>query len=615
MSDTLSARRMLEEPDFLKALDEAAAGSGKNRQQALQYARKCLREIEATPRTSWLRPAAKLARFIYTRSYEARLDINLEQIERLRTLSQEHLIVFLWSHKSHMDSFVFLLSLYENRFKPLPLIFAGVNMNFLGFGALARRVGAIFLRRSFADDAIYKLVFKRYIDFLIQHKRPLSWSIEGTRSRTGKLSPPKLGVLNWVYEACEREQMKDVLFVPVSIAFDRIAEIDDYVAMQKGLPKRKESLKWFIDYIFGQRSPYGKVYVRYGEPLPLKDVSLSNDTSREHVGITDGPTPEATQRIEVTRLAFEVCRRIEQITPIKSTDVLTMVLLGTNGRALTGQEVAEQAKAIADLLEQRNLPRATGFALNNQAEVDAALLALLTSGLIESYSETPIPVYYIPDDQLLAAAYYRNTVNHYFMRAALGEMGLAMCTQDIEQPSEASLRRHVKALRNLYKFEFFYKPSSEFWQDILDETNARYPGWQDGESSIEKHLQTHPPRFAHAILRSFTEAYLILAVALLELGDEPMNNEKQFLQHLLQRGEQMRLRQSISCESSISQDLFTNGLRMAAHRGILQGDAALPDARREFYAQVWAALEAINRLQTCYDQAWFSPAPESLPLA
>ena len=208
------ASTIFNEAEFQAELQQAATESGKTDKQAQRYARKCLKEIEATPRESWLRPVSKLARFIYTRSYEAELDINLDKLDELRELSRDHLLLFLWSHKSHMDYFVFLLSLYDNKFRPMPLIFAGINMNFLGFGAMARRVGAIFLRRSFHEDPIYKLVFRRYIDYLIRNQLPLSWSIEGTRSRTGKLSPPKLGVLNWVVEACHREQMKDVLLVP-----------------------------------------------------------------------------------------------------------------------------------------------------------------------------------------------------------------------------------------------------------------------------------------------------------------------------------------------------------------------------------------------------------------
>ena len=599
MTSGAGALEIFSDPCFEEELQLAAREADRTPQQARAYARKCLQEIEATPSESWLRPASKLARFIYTRSYEAKLDINLDKLEELRALSQDKVLLFLWSHKSHMDSFVFLLSLYENNFRPLPLIFAGINMNFLGFGALARRVGAIFLRRTFQEDPIYKLVFRRYIDFLIRHRSPLSWSIEGTRSRTGKLSPPKLGVLNWVVESCQREQVKDVLLVPVSIAFDRIAEIDDYVAIQSGLPKRKESLRWFFNYIFGMQKAYGKVYVRYGDPVAL-DENLDMSTDRT-------TTDHSRQRFEINRMAFDICTRIEQITPIKSADVLSMVLLGANRRALTIGEMHGQSAQISNLIEKRALPAASGFSLNNEAQVSAAVTALEQSGLVKSFDQAKPPVYYIPGDQRLAAAYYRNTITHYFLHAALGEIGLAMCASDIDLPGLASLQNHVATLRDLYKFEFFYKPRDDFWQDVLYETEQRYPDWASGEHSIQKLLREKPPCFGHAILRSITEAYLIIAVALVELEDRPVHDQKMFTGQLLAQGRQMLLRRTISCESSVSQDLFANGLRLAGHQGLLDGRGSDLVTRRTTFAEsVVSALSAINLLQRIYDEAWFS---------
>jgi len=598
MTINSEASVILRDPAFLAELQVAANASGKTREKAEIYARKCLNEIEATPREAWLRPMARLARFIYTRSYEAELDINLDKLEELRALSQDHLLLFLWSHKSHMDSFVFLLSLYQNNFRPLPLIFAGINMNFLGFGALARRVGAIFLRRTFQEDPIYKLVFRRYIDYLIRKRMPLSWSIEGTRSRTGKLSPPKLGLLNWVVESCQREQTQKVLLVPVSIAFDRIAEIDDYVALQSGMPKRKESLGWFFNYIFGMRQPYGKVYVRYGDPVALEHPAAVPPGA---------PVQDTLPHVDVTRMALEVCTRIEQITPIKSADVLAMVLLGANQRALTASEMHLQAAGIVDLIRDHQLPAASGFSLNSEAQVSAAVLALERSGLVKVFDKAQAPVFYIPGGKRLAAAYYRNTITHYFLHAALGEIGLAMCAADIVLPNVEVLHRNVTALRELYKFEFFYKPAAEFWGEVLYETGRRYPDWDSGELSIQKQLRDKPPRFGHAIMRSITEAYLIMAVALMELEDRPVHDPKKFTRQLLDQGQQMLLRRTISCESSVSQDLFTNGLRLADHLGLLDGRSAdLVSARAAFAESVVAALSAINLLQRAYDEAWFA---------
>ena len=141
----------------------------------------------------------------------------------------------------------------------------------LGTTLPGRMGGAFFLRRSFREDDIYKLVLRHFIDYLVRKRAPLSWSIEGTRSRTGKLMPPKLGLLQWVVDACQRASAEDALLVPVSISYDQIPEIDDYIAMQRGLVKQKESLKWFVDYIAGMKARYGKVYVRFAEPIALSD--------------------------------------------------------------------------------------------------------------------------------------------------------------------------------------------------------------------------------------------------------------------------------------------------------------------------------------------------------
>ena len=597
MNTGTDASPILRDPGFLEELQRAAEASGKTLEQAQKYAHKCLHEIEATPRDSWLHPAAKLARFIYTRSYERQLDINLEALEELRELSKDHLLLFLWSHKSHMDSFVFLLSLYENRFRPLPLIFAGINMNFLGFGSLARRVGAIFLRRTFAEDPIYKLVFRTYIDQLIRNKTPLSWSIEGTRSRTGKLSPPKLGILNWVVESCHKEQVEKVLLVPVSIAFDRIAEIDDYVAIQRGEPKRKESLGWFFNYIFGMKQPYGKVYVRFAKPLALGEAtSLSPD-------MTSGADARSSV---VTRMGFEVCTRIEQVTPIKSADVLTMVLLGANGRALTASEIYRQATDIAAEVRQRGLPAASGFSLDSEEQVSAAVLALQGSGLVRGFDKASETVYYIPREKRLAAAYYRNTITHFFLGAALAETGLASCTMDIEAPGAALLEREVLGLRDLYKFEFFYKPTAEFLAEVQEVAEQRYPNWSSGERSLQTLLREQPPRFGHAILRSITESYLVIAATLLELEAAPVHDRKKFTARLMAQGEQMLLRRTITCESSVSQDMFATGLRLAEHLNLLHAGGDLRPAREAFAERVVKALSAINLLQRSYDAAWFA---------
>lgn len=592
------AYTLLEEPGFLDELAQVTGSEGKGLEKNQAYARKCLTEMAATPKTSWLAPASRLARFIYTRRYHPELDIDPAELERIRELSRDNLMLFMWSHKSHMDSFVFLLSLYDNQFKPLPLVFAGINMNFAGFGSLARRVGAIFLRRNFQEDPVYKLVFRHYIDYLIANRLPLTWSIEGTRSRTGKLSPPKLGILNWVLEACERQQMKAVKLVPVSIAFDRIAEVDDYVALQRGLPKRRESLLWFVQYIFGTKEPQGKIYLRFAEPFGLDDVP--NGAQEE---TPDGPPSKAM------RLAFEVCTRIEQVTPIKAADVLTMVLLAANNRALSIREIFEQAGQIVQMTHDRELPTAKGLDLADEEKVAAALLSVQRSKLLQVFSKGSVPVYYIPENQHLAAAYYRNTITHHFLDAGLGEMALALSVDDVEYTGATEVGQRVAQLRNYFKFDLFFRPQEELLQKVVSELHTRYPQWDKRSTSIPSQLRQAPPRFGHAIFRSLAEAYYILAVTLRSMESAPIPERKAFTEQLLQRGREMLLRKQVSDESALSKDFFDTALRLAKHRKLLATDGGDLAERRELFArEALDILRAINLLQAAYDAAWFPPA-------
>ena len=50
MMPTTGAGAMFQDSAFLSELEQAAGASGKNPEQALKYARKCLYEIEATPK-------------------------------------------------------------------------------------------------------------------------------------------------------------------------------------------------------------------------------------------------------------------------------------------------------------------------------------------------------------------------------------------------------------------------------------------------------------------------------------------------------------------------------------------------------------------------------------
>ena len=73
---------------------------------------------------------------------------------------------------------------------------------------------------------------------MLEKRFNLSWSIEGTRSRTGKMLPPRLGLLSYAADAYRQGRVDDIALLPVSITFDQLHEIAEYAEYARGASKK-----------------------------------------------------------------------------------------------------------------------------------------------------------------------------------------------------------------------------------------------------------------------------------------------------------------------------------------------------------------------------------------
>jgi glycerol-3-phosphate O-acyltransferase len=64
---------------------------------------------------------------------------------------------------------------------------SGDNLNLPVIGAILRRAGAFFIRRSFGGDKLYTALFDAYVIGLLRLGVCLECFIEGGRSRSGKV--------------------------------------------------------------------------------------------------------------------------------------------------------------------------------------------------------------------------------------------------------------------------------------------------------------------------------------------------------------------------------------------------------------------------------------------
>ena len=179
----------LENQAFLQELQSIAEDTGRPFAGIRSEAAADLDEMRGVRNRFIVWLFARLSRYLCRRGYHADYYHDVSELEQVRRLAARQSVVYLVTHKTYLDFFVLYDFLYRNRIAP-PYIFGGVNMAFAGFGSIARRAGGIFIRRAFADDAVYKAVLRRYIQDLIGEGCSFSWAIEGTgRAPVNSLHP------------------------------------------------------------------------------------------------------------------------------------------------------------------------------------------------------------------------------------------------------------------------------------------------------------------------------------------------------------------------------------------------------------------------------------------
>lgn len=593
---------ILARPAFRGGVARLARQTGADEAKVARRAAGYLHEIAATHSTYVIDLLAHVIHYLYRRGYEEGLRYDRERLERIYAQAQRHPVVFLPSHKSNLDHLVLQYALHENGHPPNHTA-GGINMNFFPVGPLVRRSGVFFIRRTFKDNPVYKFVLRQYVDYLIEKRFPLEWYVEGGRSRSGKLLPPRFGMLAWVVDAFRRGKSDDVLLVPVSIAYDQIQDVSDYVAEQRGAAKQRESFGWFLGVVRALRRRYGRIHLGFGEPLSLAET-LGPATA---AAVASDPEDEV-HGLDLQKLAFEVCVRINRVTPITPTSLVTLALLGSLEKALTVDEIVAALKNILVYVRRRGLPTTGALDLDNAAGVQRTVDGLVENGVVACFAEGPEAVYMIGTDQHLTAAYYRNTIIHFFVNGAIVELALLRAGDPRRREDEdgqgaaALFLDEAFRLRDLLKFEFFFADKETFRREIGDELALHAPGWEAelearDSAAAQEILRRVRPFNAHRILRPFLEAYAVVADALVQEPAGAKVDEKALLARCLSRGRQYLLQRRIRSTESVSKVLFETALKLARNRGLLDPAAAdVAERRRRFAEEIRDVLRRIDAI-------------------
>jgi len=572
-SDAREVTELLTSADFRAAVERLAHDSGQPPNEALAETATYLREMSAEHNRFvtelWQRLSAWMMR-----GYDAIIDE--DALAQLRRLDRWHSLIFLISHRSYLDEFVLPPSLFNAGFSPTYGL-AGANLNFFPLGTIARRTGIVHVRRATAGEPVYRFALRAFVGQLVKNRSNLIWSIEGGRSRTGKLRPPRYGLLRYVADAVESVDATEALIVPVSIVYDQLPvhEIGKMASESQGIGKHPENMRWLIGYARGLKAQLGRVYLDFGEPLDLSKR------------LADLQTDESAARYRVERVAIDVCHRINQATPVTPTAAVCVTLLAVN-RALTLDEVLATVKPLASYLTHRQWPVAGGANLTDRSTVRRALQELVRSGVLSCYSGGNETVWDIGPDQHLVAAVYRNSAVHVLLVRAIAELALFATTQRESDDHRVAWEQALR-LRELLKFDFFFAQREEFAEALWAEVTIMARGLRPSKDDVtpetaRKWLEQARPLVAHLVLRPFIDAYRVVAEQLANADPREEFDDERFIGECLRVARQLALQRHLASDESVSGEMCRTALKLARHRDLVTSGAPGLAARRAGFA-------------------------------
>lgn len=589
-TDTPEVSAVLSDRSFVSEADELADRLGRSRDDVMAEATVGLREMAAT-HSSWVEQGwARLGRWML-RGYDIRPDE--EGFHNLRELDRKHSLLFLISHRSYLDEWAFPGTLEASGIRPC-FGFAGANLDFFPLGTIARRTGIVHVRRATTGTPIYRLALRHFVARMISDGSNVIWSIEGGRSRTGKLRPPRYGLLRYVADAVESAGTREAMVVPISIVYDQLPdhEVGRMAEEVGGGSKSPEDVRWFAGYLRGLRRRLGGIYIDVGEPFGL----------RERLTELRAADPEATNIVE--RVALDVCHRINRATPVTPTAAVCVALLAAD-RALTLDETVATVHPLARHLESRGWAVAGGADLTDRGTVRRALGELTNSGVLTSFSGGHEPVWGIAEEQHIVASVYRNSAVHALLGRGVAELAVqAVASGDRREGAPAgSLPSEALRLRELLKFDFFFADREGFVSEIEAEVglmaSSTAPVVELTSDEAGAILRRTDLRVAHLTLRPYLEAYSVVADELAAAEPGPPIDEAEFLPWCLRVARQQVMQRRLASWESVSSEMLSTALRLARHRGLLEAsdtaegpDSAELSRRRAAFAEDVRATRA-----------------------
>ena len=441
-------RQVLESHEVRELIVREAAATNRPPEEVLAKVARTFDRIAARFSFPFVRFAGWFCFQIWNRIYSG-IDVREEDLERIRSALRDGTPILVPCHRSHLD-YLLISSLLLSKDIVIPHIVAGDNLAFFPFGPFMRRCGAFFIKRSFQGDRIFPVVFERYLRELVRMEVPVEFFIEGGRSRTGKLLPPKVGVLGMIMNAAANaREGRAVTFLPIYVGYEQIAEERVYARELAGASKEKESVGQLARAASVIRERYGKVYLRVGEPIRADSLGSAAEWNAKS---------RAERDEALLGLGERILHRINGEAVLLPTSLVALAVLAHPRRGVRREELKARVERLRAFLQVAGVKE--GRAVSHvDGILDEAISRFRSGRMLTEVREGGDVVYIVQPDRRITLDYYKNAVMHAFAPAAYFAGAVRALGHDEIDLHEVT--RLLTVQQFLLRYEFILDPDAD----------------------------------------------------------------------------------------------------------------------------------------------------------
>jgi glycerol-3-phosphate O-acyltransferase len=603
-------RLVLQSPSIRDFIKQEAALTGQSEGRILTRLGRIYDRMAARFSFTMVLIGEAAVRFLWNRIYSG-VDVRASDFDNVRKALRRGTPIIVPCHRSHLDYLLLSTILFEHDIA-IPHVVAGMNLSFWPLGAIFRRLGAFFIKRTFRGDRLFPPVFSAYVEQLVRDGFPIEFFIEGGRSRTGKLLQPKLGVLGMIMNAAAvaRRDDFDVTLLPVSINYEQIAEEGAYVRELAGEKKKDETLRDVASATKVLRTRYGRVYLRFGDPISANSLFDELPKPWNQLG------REKHQEI-LEEIGERILHCINRQVVALPTSLVAAAFLAQIRRGIRRDALLARVERFRAFLERDGVELSA--TLQNPAwAVEEALKRFLSTKKVTVFDDEDGPVYRITEEGRAVLEYYKNTILHAFVPASLLALVLRRASRavvadtdgpdDEAPPRLAALdldaaRESVRTLIYLFRHEFIFDPGSTE-DELLDQAVKQLvasgalrevPAGDERPASFQVADRARLSEMA-ALTANFAESYWIVLKAAHGLRQRDLDREA-LTQAIRKLGVGMLAVEDVRRPEALSIANLRNAVRVFVEDGVFRlrsdgGGLEFEDASYKEYLELLAELVA-----------------------